>query len=404
MTSIPIRRRPPLLVVLAIAAATSAGACGGTDAPPPREGAAADVNGDTALLGARTVQIARFELSPVTRRPWQDAVRVPARLTLAPTATQRLGSIAEGRITRVHVLPGDVVRAGQVLVRIHSHEMMDARAKLTQARIMRQQAEADLQLALAQAARAERLYTARALALADLERARTTRLDAQARRDAAQAELERAIGFEEHLVGDGPLPPDYDEHEVLIRAPIDGVVVTRDAQEGVVVTVGAPLVTVSRTSDLWMQAHIPEGAAAAARVGATIRFEVGGIPGRWFDARIARVSPAVDTLTRTLEVQAVVQSRDAALRPEQFATAEISGAPGAPAWVVPAAAIQALDGDTVVITADRRGEGLKLEAVRVSVGRRSGEWVELLAGADTTRPVVVGGAAIAKAEILKRRG
>jgi membrane fusion protein, heavy metal efflux system len=406
-TFVPIIVRTLALTSLCVLAACGGGSAGGGAGAGTAAGGAdinADVNADTALLGARTVQIARFELVPIVRRPWQETVRVPARLTLAPTATQRLGSIAEGRVTRVHVLPGDVVQAGQVLVRIHSHEMMDARAKLAQARIQRQQADADLQLAVSQAARAERLHAARALALADLERARTTKLDAESRRDAAQAELDRALGMEEHLVGRGPLPADYDEHEVLIRAPINGVVVSRDAQEGVVVTVGAALVTVSRTTELWMQAHVPEGAAAAARVGAMIRFEVSGVPGRRFDARIERVAPTVDTLTRTVEVQAVVLTRDPALRAEQFATAEIGGAPGAMTWVVPAGAVQALDGDTVVIAADRRGEGLKLEAVRVSVGRRSGEWVELRAGADTTRPVVVGGAAIAKAEILKRRG
>jgi cobalt-zinc-cadmium efflux system membrane fusion protein len=355
-------------------------------------------------MGARMVEIARFDLAPIRRQPWRDATRVPARLTLSPLATQRLGAIAEGRITRVHVLPGDVVRRGQVLVRIHSHEMMDARAKLAQARIMRQQAEADLALATSQAERAERLHAARALALADLERARTLKLDAIAKRDAAQAELDRAKGMEEHLLGDGPLPADYDEHDVLIRSPIDGLVVTRDAQEGVVVTVGMPLVTVSRTSELWMQVHVPETAAAVARVGTQIRFSVAALGGRSFDARVVRVAPAVDTLTRTVEVQAVVQSKDPALKPELFATAELGGVPGAPTWVVPAGAIQAIEGDTVVIAADRRGEGLKLEAVRVRVGRRTSEWVELLAGMDTTRSVVVGGAAIAKAEILKHRG
>jgi len=399
MTRIPLRLCAAATLLVA-ACSADAPARGGDAGLQPD----ADASGDTALLGARTVQIARFDLVPVRRMPWRDATRVPARLTLAPTATQRLGAIAEGRITRVHVLPGDVVRRGQVLVRIHSHEMMDARAKLAQARILRQQAEADLALATSQADRAERLHAARALALADLERARTMQLDAQARRDAAQAELDRARGMEELLLGDGPLPPDYDEHDVLIRSPIDGVVVTRDAQEGVVATVGMPLVTVSRTSELWMQVHVPETAAAVARVGTQIRFTVTALGDRTFNARVVRVAPAVDTLTRTIELQAVVTSRDAALKPELFATAELGGAPGAPTWVVPASAIQALEGDTVVIAADRRGEGLKLEAVRVRTGRRTGEWVELLSGVDTTRAVVTGGAAIAKAEILKRRG
>lgn len=383
---------------------TLALACGG-DAPAPDTPADdPNVNADTALLGARMVEVARFELSPIRRQPWRDATRVPARLVLAPTATQKLGAIAEGRVTRVHVLPGDAVRRGQVLVRIHSHEMMDARARLLQAKAAERQVEAEVRLVTAAADRAERLFAARALSQAELERARTTRTDVEARLDAARAETARATAMQEHLVGDGPLPADYDEHEVLIRAPLDGLVISRDVQEGMVVTVGLPLVTVSRTTELWMVAHVPETAAAVARTGTTIRFTVPALGDRSFDAKVMRVAPAVDTLTRTVEVQAVVLSKDAALRPEQFATAELASTPGAPVLVVPAAAVQSIDGDTVVIAADQRGEGLKLEAVRVRTGRRTSEWVELLAGADTTRPVVVGGAAIAKAEILKRRG
>lgn len=384
---------------------TSAVACGDPPTPEQANGTpSVDAAGDTALLGARTVQIANFELVPVRRVAWRDATPVPARLTLAPTGTQRLGAIAEGRITRVQVLAGDYVRKGDVLVRIHSHEMMDARARLAQAKIARQQADADVRLAQSQADRAERLYTARALALADLERARTTLLDVQSRRDAAQAELDRAVAYEEHLQGSGPLPKDYDEHEVLIRSPIDGVVVSRDAQEGVVVTVGAPLVTVSRTGELWLLAQVPEQAASAARVGSELSFTVASVPGRVFSASVLRVAPVVDSITRTIELQAAVSGRDPALRAEQYATAELLTAAGPPVFVVPAAALQTVDGDTVVITADRRGEGLKLETVRVRVGRRTAAFVELVAGADTTRPVVVSGAAIAKAEILKRRG
>ncbi len=384
---------------------TSVLACGGD---PPAESSpdapSVDAGGDTALLGARTVQIANFELVPVRRVAWRDATPVPARLVLAPTGTQRLGAIAEGRVTRVQVLAGDYVREGDVLVRIHSHEMMDARARLAQARIARQQADADVRLAQSQADRAERLHTARALALADLERARTHLLDVQSRRDVAQAELERALAYEEHLQGDGPLPKDYDEHEVLVRSPIDGVVVSREAQEGVVVTVGAPLLTVSRTRDLWLLAQVPEQAAEAARVGSELSFTVASVPGRVFTASVLRVAPIVDSITRTIELQAAVRGQDPALRAEQYATAELLTAAGPPVLVVPTAALQTVDGDTVVITADRRGEGLKLETVRVRVGRRTASFAELLAGADTTRPVVVSGAAIAKAEILKRRG
>ena len=91
-------------------------------------------------------------------------------------------------------------------------------------------------------------------------------------------------------------------------------------------------------------------------------------------------------------------------RAESFAQAEVLGTGGTPAVVVPAAAVQAMEGDTVVIAAEPRGAGVFIEAVPVRVGRRTADRVELLSGIGVGRPVLVRGAAIAKAELIKRRG
>jgi hypothetical protein len=72
--------------------------------------------------------------------------------------------------------------------------------------------------------------------------------------------------------------------------------------------------------------------------------------------------------------------------------------------VVPSGAVQSFEGDTVVIAAAPRGEGMQLQAIRVRVGRRTGTLAEILSGVDTGTVVIVGGASVAKAEILKRRG
>jgi cobalt-zinc-cadmium efflux system membrane fusion protein len=393
-----ITLRPILCPALCLALT----ACSGS---PPKADAAMvpAVARDTALLSARAVSIAQFGTARVTRQAWRATWQAPGRLALSPGSTQALGSNVEGRITKVYVLPGDRVVAGQVLVTIHSHEMLDARARFAQAKISQQQADADLRLASSQTERAERLFTARALSQADLDRARTALLDATSRRDGAMTEFTRAESFLEHLVGTGPVPPGTDEHDVLIRSPIEGVVVSRSAQDGAVMTVGAPLVVVSRTSALTLLLQVPEQAMAAAKVGSDVRFTVATWPGRIFSARIARVAPAVDSMTRSIEVQANVLDGMSDLRAEQFASAEIAGPAGPPVLAVPASAIQSLEGDTVVIATTQRGDGMHLEAVHVKVGRRTGEWAELVEGADTTRAVVTSGAAVAKAEILKRR-
>jgi cobalt-zinc-cadmium efflux system membrane fusion protein len=82
----------------------------------------------------------------------------------------------------------------------------------------------------------------------------------------------------------------------------------------------------------------------------------------------------------------------------------VLGLPNAPTLTVAAGAVQAFEGDTVVITAHARPGGLVLEAVPVRIGRRTVERAEVLGGLAPGTPVVAEGASVAKAELLRRRG
>ncbi|MBX6364058.1 MAG: efflux RND transporter periplasmic adaptor subunit [Gemmatimonadetes bacterium] len=401
-------KRLALPAILAILAGCRADAAPpAAPAPPAADTAAAAAaaapSADTVLLGAEALKLGGIRVAPLLRASWHDEWRAPGRLALDPTHTQPLGSLVEGRVVRVLALPGDRVRAGQVLATLHSHEMLDALAAraATQAALAR--AENELRLATSTLERAERLYAAKATSLAELERARAARIDAEAQRDAAAAEAERAREMVAHLRGSGPTPPGTEPHEVLIRSPIDGVVVSREVQPGQVVVVGAPLLTVSRIGRLLLVAQLPEGAVGAVGPGAEVRFTVPAYPGREWSARIARVAPAIDPATRTLEVQAAVDDPRAELRAEMFATVRVQGPASEPVPVVPAAAVQVLDGDTVLIRAEQRGEGMHLRAVPVRIGRRTADAAEVLSGVEVGSWVVVDGAAVARAEIVRRR-
>ncbi len=380
-------------------------ACGGTDAPATDTAPTATAaTPDTATLSAESVAIAAFTYDTSRTIAWRSSATVPAKLTLDPAAVQTIGSITEGRITKVLVRVGDVVRAGQVLVMIHSHEIMDARSMLVRAQSLLTAAEAERSLARTAAERAQRLLDAKAMSRAELERALAAGQTSEAMHTQAIAELDRAQALVEHLVGDGPMPADADPHDVLIRTPISGVVIARDAQPGTVVLPGSPLVTVGDPGRLLLQMRLSEAASQGVRVGSTVQFALTDDPSQRHDALVTRVAPTVDTLTRTIEVLAAPTKGSRVGRAESFAQAEVLGVGGTPAVVVPAAAIQAFDGDTVVITVEERGGGVFLEAVPVRVGRRSVQQMEVLSGIGTGRRIVVGSAAIAKAELLKRRG
>ena len=398
----------PLQLVRVVSASlvvTALVACGGvgTTADATKDAPKPEAVIDTATLSAEAVEIAGFTVDTVKTIPWQSATAAPARLMLDPSSVETIGSITEGRITHVLVRVGDVVRAGQVLVMIHSHEIMDARSALVRATSELTSAGAARTLAVSAAERAKRLFDAKAMSRAEVERADAARATADAMYEQAVAERERAEALVEHLVGAGPMPANADPHDVLIRTPIAGVVTARDAQPGTVVLPGLPLVTVGNPERLVLQLRLGEAAAQGVRVGATVLYTLTDDPSQRHEAVVTRVAPTVDTMTRTIEVLASPRGRTRIGRAESFAQAEVLGTGGSPAVVVPVGAIQAMEGDTVVIAAEPRGAGMFVEAIPVRVGRRTGVRVEVLTGVGVGRVVLVGSAAIAKAELLKRR-
>jgi RND family efflux transporter MFP subunit len=387
-------------IVLLTIAALGATACGGEAAPE----AEAAVTADTALLSSESLRIGGFELAAATEEPWRDAWQLAARVTLDPASTQPLGSIVEGRVLEVRVFPGDRVRAGDVLVAVHSHEVMDARQQLVAARAGATSADSAATTAESAAARAERLLAAKAISLGEVERTRAARTAALGARDAARAEYERAVAFLDHLVGSGT-PEGTDEHAALLRAPFDGVVTAREVQPGQVVLVGQPLVAVARDAALGVLMRLPEEASAEVAVGAPVRFTVPAFAGRIFDARVTRIAPVVDSMSRAIEVFArATGDAQRALRAEMTADAELLGNGSSKALSVPAMSVQVMEGDTVVIRATRLGEGMLLEAVPVRLGRRTSLRMEILAGLAAGDSVLAKGAAVGKSEILRRQG
>jgi cobalt-zinc-cadmium efflux system membrane fusion protein len=394
-------RRTPLLfsaislTVLVVACGKEPVARAAEPAPTARR--------DTATLSAQALEIAGFSLDTATTIAWRGGVSASARLILDPAGVETIGSIVEGRIFETRVRVGDVVRAGDVLVTIHSHELMDARSAQVRAASQVTVATAERSVAVAAAERAHRLFDAKAMSRAEVERADAARVSSEALLEQALAERERANVMVEHLVGTGPTPPNVDPHDVLIRSPIAGVVTAREAQPGAVVLPGAPLVTVGDPQRLLLQMRLPEPSARGVTSGASVRYVFTDEPLVRYDATVTRIAPTVDTLTRTVEVLASPTGRARRGRAESFAQAEILGTAGSPAIVVPVSAIQALDGDTVVIAAETRGAGLFVEAVAVRIGRRSTTHVEVVSGLEVGRAVIAARAAIAKAELLKRR-
>ena len=85
-------------------------------------------------LDAEAVRIADITLADVEVRKLEKELQVPGRVTVNEDATARVGSFTEGVVVACCESVGTDVEKGQVIARLHSHEVHDAEASYWQAR------------------------------------------------------------------------------------------------------------------------------------------------------------------------------------------------------------------------------------------------------------------------------
>ena len=171
--------------------------------------------------------------------------------------------------------------------------------------------------------------------------------------------------------------------DTVVRAPFTGVVGQRLVSVGDYVTRGTKVASVMRTSPLRVELTVPQQFSADVAVGRAVSLEVDAVPGKQFAGRVRYVSPALQTDSRTLIVEAVVPNEDGSLRPGSFATAQIEQASRSPAVLVPVAAVRTVAGTSRVylVTGDRAEERL------VTVGQQMGDLVEITSGLEAGQNV-----------------
>jgi RND family efflux transporter MFP subunit len=164
--------------------------------------------------------------------------------------------------------------------------------------------------------------------------------------------------------------------DTVVRAPFAGVVGERMVSVGDYVTRGMKVVSVLRMNPLRLQLTVPQQYSVEVGVGRAVSLEVDTAPGKTFTGQVRYVSPALQTESRTLIVEAVVPNDDGALKPGSFATAQIEQQSKTPGILVPTAAVRTVSGSSrvFVVTTDRAEERL------VTVGQAVDGLVEITTG------------------------
>jgi len=276
-------------------------------------------------------KLASISVDTVRARGEKIVVVLPAQLALDEDHTVRVASPVSGRVRTLDAAPGDRVAAGGALAHIVSSDVAQAQSDL-------QRASATLTTALTSLARARDLFAHHIIAQRDLQQALNDSAQARAERDRAQARVQQ--------LGTGP---DVGE-EYVLRAPIGGDVVDRVANPGMEVRpdLPAPLFTVSRLDTLWLTASVYERDLNTVRRGQRVLFTTEALPDRTIAARIVHVSSALDPVTRTATLRALVPNASRALHPLMFGEVRIIAPDSSGLPVVPTLAL-VTQGDATVV-------------------------------------------------------
>lgn len=276
------------------------------------------------VLPEEAGQLAFLKLETASTAALPGSEPMNARLQLADDLTARIFPPLAGRVVSLSAALGDEVKAGTPLAIVDAPDFGQAIADL-------RKAEADSQQKAKALGRAKLLYEGEALARRDLEAAEA---DAQA----SGAEVERA---RLRLANLTPAGGRIEGQRLVLRAPLAGIVVDRQANPGTEVRPDAanPLFVISDLRRLWLSIDLPEKAAALARPGEAVNFKVDAYPDSDFTGRVERVGAVVDPATRRIPVRAVVDNADGRLKPEMFARATLSAPDAAQVIRLPVSAL-----------------------------------------------------------------
>jgi HlyD family secretion protein len=294
-------------------------------------------------------------------------LRVPANGSVAAWQEAIVGAESNGwRLNEVRVNVGDVVKRGQVLATFSASM---AQADVAQIKATVAEAEATLAEAAANAQRARELQATGALSVQQINQYVTAERTAQARLEAQRA---AARTQQLRLL------------QTQVLAPDNGVISARSATVGAVVPAGQELFRLIRQGRLEWRAEVAATDLAAVKPGQVVQVTpAGGTP---VAGKVRMVAPTVDATTRNGLVYVDLPAPGPA-KAGMFARGEFEiGA--STALTLPQSAVLLRDGFSYVFAV---GTDNKVAQVKVAVGRRQGERIEVTSGLATGARVVTAG-------------
>jgi len=353
---------------------------------------------------------AALGLAPVEVRPLPTTIDVTGSVAAEDARIAHIRPLARGLIERVWVSLGQRVTQGQPLATYDNIQLGELVGDYLGARAVLRQAEADLDVKRRVVERGRELIKLEAIAqqTLDLREAELKTSEAGVARDqAAVSRVEEQLhrfGLSDvdlkQLSPTEGTSPHRDASHAVLRAPFDGVVTKYDVAQGEVAEPERELFTVTDMSSVWVLADIYEKDITKVRADTDAIVRVDAYPDRTFAGRVTYVADLIDPQTRSAKARVVVANPGTALKLDMFARISIPTAEQREGLLVPVAAIQTIDNQSVVFVQESANRFMRRD---VELGMTAGDLVEIRSGVQAGDTVVGAGSFYLKTALLRER-
>ena len=243
------------------------------------------------VMSESAMKLAEIETVPVERKYVTKTIRMVGKVEYDERRLAHITSYVSGRIDRLYVdYTGIPVRKGDHMVLLYSPELLSAQQELLQA--------GESLKKLGDSAEGIVAEITRATLVAAREKLRLWGLT-----DKQVKEIERRGTVVDHLT---------------IYAPLGGVVIEKNASEGMYVKTGARIYSIADLSQVWVKVDAYESDLEWVRYGQEVEFTTEAYSGETFTGKIAFIDPFLSERTRSVKVRINVSNGDGKLKPGMF--------------------------------------------------------------------------------------
>jgi cobalt-zinc-cadmium efflux system membrane fusion protein len=362
-------------------------------APPPAEPLAASAPTAPAevVLSPEAVSRAGIKTAKVEVVDAQATIQLPGTIMADAYREVKVVPIVGGIVTKAHVEIGTTVKRGAPLATLFSPELAEAHTKYLSMQAMLVADHQKLQ-------RTQQLVEIGAASQQELEEVTAVHASHATEVEAARQRL-LLLGLSRVQV-EALKNPHQAVADVVVPAPIAGVITGRAANLGQVVSMGQELFTVTDLSQVWVIGDLYEQDFQTVQVGSDAVMTTPAYPGLTLHGRVSYIDPRVDPQTRTAKIRVEVPNAQGQLRLGMYVTMAFTTRGGERTVVVPRAAVQTLGARQVVFLPAPDEEG-KFIARTVQVGPARGELATMRSGVEPGEVVVTEGSFFLRAEMLR---